>query len=77
MAALTTTSEVETYTQVSRLAAEYFRLLCAFNGVHVGESEDSGLDVDMYQGEDDTYTITVREVVPYRLMQRVFEAQNG
>lgn len=74
MAAITTTEEEKTYTRVSRLATEYFRLLCETNGVKWYTKTDGAI---VHENEDGTYTITVSERNTYNLMQTVFAAQNG
>jgi hypothetical protein len=64
------------YRGISRLAKEYFVLLCGCAGLHgtykVVDEDPSGT-----HQSSQTFTITTYGLDPYNVMQKVFEAQNG
>jgi hypothetical protein len=59
----------KTYRGVSRLATNYFKLLCGTQNLHDGyvvEEEDM-------PGEGSTYSITTRCKETYNILQKVFD----
>lgn len=63
-----------TYRGVSRLAKEYFALLCASQGIH---GTYDAIPEPEVPGKGQTYSIFLSGRETYNLMQRVADASNG
>jgi hypothetical protein len=64
------------YTGVSRLAKEYFALLCSVQNLH-GTYDTLDEDPEGTHKPTQTYTIALSGRETYHVMQRVFSAENG
>ncbi len=76
----------QTYTGVSRIEKEYFRLLCRVEGLAQIYHDDlkdrwqydfSILPEADQPGKGETFAIEVKSKNAYDLMQKVFDAANG
>jgi hypothetical protein len=63
----------KTYRGVSRLATNYFKLLCGVQNLHDGYVVEEEEDMP---GKGSTYSITTRCKETYKILQKVFEVAN-